>query len=102
MQRYPIGIGGLMEDSEGIIQAITALLAVLLSAFAIFRGRQVGKADEEQREVVETVTEKTHEVISEEAEEDHEEITEALEKTDPSAGVADLFNKRSRYSKRQK
>ena len=83
-----------MENADSIVQGIGAIIALLLSAFAMLKIHRSGEEAKEAREAVKAITNQAHKVIEVEAEEDHEEVTEALEKKDPAAAIADLFNDR--------
>ena len=83
-----------MENADSIAQAIGAILAILLSGFAMFKVHRSADDAAETRKAVKAITNHAHEVIEVEAEEDQEEVTEALEEDDKAAAIADLFNDR--------
>ena len=84
-----------MENADSILQSLGALLAFLLSGFAMFKVHQSSQQDKESRKGIEKMATHAHKVIEVEAEEDHKEVTEALSEDDPSAAIADLFNDRN-------
>jgi len=83
-----------MENADSIAQAIGAILAILLSGFAMFKVSKSADETAATRKAVKAITKHAHEVIEVEAEEDQEEVTEALKKDDKAAAIADLFNDR--------
>ena len=83
-----------MENADSILQSLGALLAILLSGFAMFKVHQSSRDEKEADKAIEKMANHAHKVIEVEAEEDHQEVTEALSEDDPSAAIADLFNDR--------
>ncbi len=83
-----------MENLDSILQAIGAILTILISGFAAFKIHQSGEEVKRAEKAVEALTDQAHDVIKVEAEEDHEEVSEALQKDDKAAAIADLFNDR--------
>ena len=84
-----------MENADSILQSIGTILAILLSGFAMFRVHRSSQQDKDADKAIEKMANHAHKVIKVEAEEDHEEVSEALEKKDPAAAIADLFNDRN-------
>ncbi len=83
-----------MENADSILQAIGAIIALLLSGFAMFKVHSSGEKAKQAEKAVEAITNQAHKVIEVEAEEDHEEVTEALTQSDKAAAIANLFNDR--------
>ncbi len=84
-----------MENFDSILQAIGAILALLLGGYGVFKAQKSVRDEKEALEAMRGITKTAHEVIEVEAEEDHQEVSEALEKKDPAAAIADLFNDRA-------
>jgi hypothetical protein len=83
-----------MASADSILQSIGAILAILLSGFAMFRVHQNGRDDKEADKAIKKMAERAHEITKVEAEEDHEEVAEALDESNASAAIANLFNDR--------
>ena len=83
-----------MASADSILQSLGAILAILLSGFAMFKVHQSSRGEKESRKGIEKMAERAHEITKVEAEEDHKEVTEALSEDDPSAAIANLFNDR--------
>ncbi len=84
-----------MENFDSILQAIGAILALLLGGYGVFKAQKSVRDEKEALEAMRGITKTAHEVIEVEAEEDHQEVSAALEKKDPAAAIADLFNDRA-------
>jgi|TARA_R110002060_G_scaffold41442_1_gene52967 ABC-type nickel/cobalt efflux system permease component RcnA len=83
-----------MENADSLLQSIGAILAILLSGFAMFKVHRSTQEDKEADKAIEQMADHAHRIIKVEAEEDHAEVAEALDESDASAAIADLFNDR--------